>query len=133
MSSRKPCKIMQLPRQRSPHTISASPNALRASFHQVHDEKRHCVAVLRILTFLVQAVALELVEVALQRKVMHLYATSSDWQALVRQYEQLEATLHREMYMAPDQKTRELYQRLMASRNGPMPESSRSSKIATRS
>jgi DNA-binding SARP family transcriptional activator len=73
----------------------------------------------RAIVFLVKAVALEPFEEALQRKLLHLYAATSDWQALIRQYERLEEMLRREMHVAPDRKTRELYQRLMANRNAP--------------
>jgi two-component SAPR family response regulator len=73
----------------------------------------------RAILFLVKAVALEPFEEALQRKLLHLYAATSDWQALIRQYERLEEMLRREMHVAPDRKTRELYQRLMANRNAP--------------
>ena len=68
---------------------------------------------------LVKAVALEPHEEALQRRLPHRYAATSDWRALIRHYERLEETLRRDMHVAPDRKTRELYRRLLASRNAP--------------
>jgi DNA-binding SARP family transcriptional activator len=70
------------------------------------------------IVLVVKALAIEPFEEALQRRLLHLYAATGDWQSMMRHYEHLEQMLQREMHVAPDRKTQELYRRLLAQRNG---------------
>jgi DNA-binding SARP family transcriptional activator len=72
----------------------------------------------RAIALLVKAIERESFDESLHRKLLQLYARASDWRAVVQHYENLEALLARELELKPERKTQELYQRLLARRDG---------------
>jgi two-component SAPR family response regulator len=83
-----------------------------ADFHVARRQLHHAIVLLA------KAASIEPFEESLQRKLMQLYAATSDWQGVADQYAHLEELLKQEMGVAPERKTRDLYQCLLAHRDG---------------